>query len=401
MADIRKRQGTKGTTYQVRFPCKSTKSGYAFKTFNTLKEARAFREDSQSRDGFGASQNMSIPAAIDMWLEICGTEGRGGREPVTRYTHQNYEYLASIMKAYSWNGGLHELKTTDVVAFRSWLIGSQTRYLARKTLSCFQAVLNEMSIRGFIADNVASGITIKGASRYKEPIGIPSSKDIQALLSAADRLANSKNKQVAKSWERYRPMLYLAVDSGMRPQEYMAIAGANILKNGVQVERALERNGEISVPKTPASRRFIDISPDVLDMVRHYRDHLAPENIYDLVFPTDTGRWQTVENWRKLCFRAVCKEAGLMEVVEKEKRTYSRPKFKPYALRHFYASMLIEQRLNLKRIQTLMGHSSISTTFDVYGHLIERMEHEDNGMTGMLARRLQPNPCGNSVASET
>ncbi len=32
------------------------------------------------------------------------------------------------------------------------------------------------------------------------------------LLTAADRLANSKNPQVRRSWERYRPILYLAQD---------------------------------------------------------------------------------------------------------------------------------------------------------------------------------------------
>ena len=43
MADIRKRTGAKGTTYQVRYPTPGTKSGYAYATFSTLKEARAFR----------------------------------------------------------------------------------------------------------------------------------------------------------------------------------------------------------------------------------------------------------------------------------------------------------------------------------------------------------------------
>ena len=36
--------------------------------------------------------------------------------------------------------------------------------------------------------------------------------------------------------------------------------------------------------------------------------------------------------------------------------------------------MLIDQRVNLKRIQTLMGHRNIQTTLNVYGHLIERAE---------------------------
>jgi hypothetical protein len=38
MADIRKRKGAKGITYQVRYPSKATKSGYAYKTFLTLKQ---------------------------------------------------------------------------------------------------------------------------------------------------------------------------------------------------------------------------------------------------------------------------------------------------------------------------------------------------------------------------
>ena len=44
MADIRKRNGSKGITYQVRYPNKASKTGYAYKTFATLKEAREFRE---------------------------------------------------------------------------------------------------------------------------------------------------------------------------------------------------------------------------------------------------------------------------------------------------------------------------------------------------------------------
>lgn len=43
-------------------------------------------------------------------------------------------------------------------------------------------------------------------------------------------------------------------------------------------------------------------------------------------------------------------------------------------LRHFYASMLIDQRVNLKRIQTLMGHRNIQTVPNVYEHLIERVQ---------------------------
>ncbi|MGY4433955.1 site-specific recombinase XerD [Bradyrhizobium sp. F1.13.1] len=63
-----------------------------------------------------------------------------------------------------------------------------------------------------------------------------------------------------------------------------------------------------------------------------------------------------------------------METVEEDGRKAERPKYSPYELRHFYASMLIEHKTNLKRIQRLMGHEKIETTLNVYGHIIERVE---------------------------
>ena len=78
-----------------------------------------------------------------------------------------------------------------------------------------------------------------------------------------------------------------------------------------------------------------------------------------------------------------------------------KPKYKPYDLRHFFASVLIEQRCNLKRIQNLMGHADIQTTLNVYGHLIEKAESADEDRIGMLEMidTNTRNSCGKSVAS--
>ena len=69
-------------------------------------------------------------------------------------------------------------------------------------------------------------------------------------------------------------------------------------------------------------------------------------------------------------FNVACIEAGLVETVEEEGRIVHKPKYRPYDLRHFFASMLIEKKTNLKKIQTLMGHTNIETTLNVYGHLV-------------------------------
>lgn len=402
MSDIRKRVGRKGTTYQVRYPSKETKSGYAYASFDTLKEARAFREDAAARKracADGAVQ--TVAEGVQKWLDICEKEGRGGRDPVTAYTLKTYRYRAEIIKTYDWPKPLHELTAPDVVEFRSWLLMNHSRDQARKVLSYFHSMILEMVHRGAVPHDIASGVRVSCTSRYDEPVKIPTIAEVQALLLAAERLANSKNAQVQKTWERYRPMLYLAADSGMRPQEYLVVPRFNLMETGVKVDRALDAGGqEISVTKTQAGRRFIDLSPHTLDMVQHYADELAPASDYDLVFPTVNGRWQSSNNWRRRGFQAACHEAGLLERVEdKEGNVSEVPKYKPYDLRHFYASMLIDQRVSLKRIQKLMGHSDIQTTLNVYGHVIERAEEETSSDGGVLS--LIENSCGKSVALTT
>jgi len=401
MSDIRKRTGTKGTTYQVRYPSKAAKSGYAYATFATRKEALGFRENAAARKTSisTAPEIRTVAQGLQKWLDVCEKEGRDGRDPVTKYTLKHYEWRRDRILAYDWSKGLHELTAPDIVEFRSWLVRNHSRDVAGKLLSSFHSMILELVKRGVLAHDIVTGVSIRGGSRYDEPVAIPTEKEVHDLLAAADTLANSKNKQIQKSWERYRAMLYLAADSGMRPQEYIVVPDCNISDNGVKVDRALDR-GElhISVTKTPAGRRFIELSPGTLDMVRHYSKHHAVENDYGLVFPTSSGGWQSTDNWRKRGFYAACEEAGLMETVEEDGEKVEKPKYTPYALRHFYASMLIEQRTSLKRIQSLMGHEKIETTLNVYGHLIERVEAEAEKRTGLLAS-LGQKSCGKPVAS--
>jgi len=387
MSDIRKRTGAKGTTYQVRYPSNTTKSGHAYKTFDTLKEARAFREDASARKGSNplSSEIRTVAQGLDKWLDICKSEGRHGREPVTKFTLITYEYRSEIAKKYDWKKELHELVAPDIVEFRSWLLKNYSRDQSKKVLSSFHSMILEMITRGMLSHDVASGICINGSSRYTEPAVIPTIEDVKALLSAADRLSNSKNQQISSSWERYRPMMYLAADSGMRPQEYVVLSRASVKEDGVKVDRALEQGGyKISVTKTPAGRRFINLSQNTLDMINYYIENSSINNNHDLIFPTSTGHWQCIGNWRKNGFYNACYEAGLIKSVEIDGKLVEKPKYKPYDLRHFYASMLIEQRTNLKRIQKLMGHEDIQTTLNVYGHLIERAESAHEKHIGML-----------------
>jgi integrase len=59
-------------------------------------------------------------------------------------------------------------------------------------------------------------------------------------------------------------------------------------------------------------------------------------------------------------------------------------KYTFHALRHFYASLAIDTGMNPKRLQTLMGHSSITVTLDIYSHLFPS-EADDRAKIGSVA----------------
>ena len=65
-------------------------------------------------------------------------------------------------------------------------------------------------------------------------------------------------------------------------------------------------------------------------------------------------------------------------------------KYGLHALRHAAASLFIAHLgWTPKRVQTVMGHSSIQMTFDLYGHLFEDREGDREAM-----KRLEAASCG-------
>jgi site-specific recombinase XerD len=208
------------------------------------------------------------------------------------------------MRAYTWEAQLHELESADLVAFRSWLLNNCTRDQAKRTLSCFHSMLIEMVTQGALATDPATRITIQ-RSRYKEPVEIPSIAELQSILAAADRLANHKYKYISQPWERYRAMIYLASDSGLRPQEYLGLPTADLLERGIRVTQAVSRSNRIEVPKSPAARRYLPIGTDVLGMTRHYIERHQGPNLGGLVYPGEHGGHQQYGHFSKRCWRTL------------------------------------------------------------------------------------------------
>jgi integrase len=389
MADIRKRKGKKGTTYQVRYPSKSAATGYAFATFATLKEARAFTENLGSLKDRAGSMSLRVPDAVDRWLDICEKIGRDGRETVEAMTLKDYQRRARIIKDYSWTKKLHELEPADIVQFRSWLLENKSRDLARRTLSGFHSILIEMKQQGFMRDDPAAGITVRSGGRsedFDSEVEIPSDAEMRDILRAAETLRH-KNKQMEKVWGRFKPMLYLAAFSGMRPSEYRGLPWANLEKDRVHVRQRADNAGVIGPVKSKAGRRTIYLPCMVADMIFEWRA-ACPAGGTGLVFPTAEGNPITLSNFRRFAWIPVLREAGLTFEEKVDGRSVERTKYTPYALRHYFASKLFEKGKDLKFIQQTMGHAQIELTLNVYGHLIKDREETHKQTAEELALEL-------------
>jgi integrase len=121
-------------------------------------------------------------------------------------------------------------------------------------------------------------------------------------------------------------------------------------------------------PKSRTSKRSIPMAPIVLNVLGAWRDD-CPKGDLDLVFPNGKGKIENHSNIHNRVLVPLLVENG---IVDEE----GRPKFSFHALRHAAASLFIEQNWPPKKIQALLGHSSINMTMDVYGHLFESPEED-------------------------
>ena len=77
----------------------------------------------------------------------------------------------------------------------------------------------------------------------------------------------------------------------------------------------------------------------------------------DLVFTVPSGSMLRLPNWRRAVFLSARNRACIS------------PRFRIHDLRHTAASLMIQARYPPKMLQEILGHASITTTLDLYGHL--------------------------------
>jgi integrase len=198
----------------------------------------------------------------------------------------------------------------------------------------------------------------------------------------------------AAATARLYPLYLLALDSGMRQGELIALEWSDIdFEAGtVAVMRTAKTavGGGVRVKevKTKASRRRIRLARQTLDELRRWRLRTPGR----LVFPT-AGRGPTKGKGGYL------HKGNLRTVFLRVLRRGKLPAIRFHDLRHTSATLLLLKTKNVKAVSCRLGHEDIRVTLDTYVHYLPVMEEElVAAMEGMLSAADRREACQELIA---
>jgi integrase len=178
----------------------------------------------------------------------------------------------------------------------------------------------------------------------------------------------NKFLEAAKQTEYY-PIFYLALFTGMRRSEILALRWQDIdfVYSQIYISRSLHhlRDGSIIFrqPKTASSNRKIAVSQSVLSVLEEYHEkqeglHLLSGNPLtddSLVFCHEDGSPLLPDTITHAWIKLV-RKTGLRNI-------------RLHDARHSHASLMLKLGIHPKVVQERLGHSSIQVTLDTYSHL--------------------------------
>ena len=233
---------------------------------------------------------------------------------------------------------------------------------------------HELALIGVRSDDEIAHLTghsIKSVRFKRQELKLEVGRDIPTVLEI------KRMTDAAKS-DRTKALVLTMALTGLRASELRGLRWSDVdLKAAeLNVMQRADRYNDMGAPKSGSSVRSVPLAPEALAALKVWKLQ-CPAG--DLVFPTATGKPDHHKNMdRKL--KALMLAA---KVVDAE----GEPKYAAHAFRHFFASWCINSRsrggreLPPKEVQTLLGHSSIVMTLDIYGHLFPRGDDK-----GELAR---------------
>jgi integrase len=345
VATIRRRESGR---WQVIYRMGGRGSARRARTFATKGEAKAFAAAvlaDQARGTFvdPAEGRTPFREYAEEWY------ARARRRGVRASTLAQYRHALDhdVLPAFG-DKPLQAIRVTDLDVLAGAL---EARNLAPATVRqrCLVAL---MVLRSAVRDRLLS---VSPAETWALPAA---SRRALALLNR-----EQSARLIEMAGVRALGPISLGIGCGLRLGEVLGLRvdRVDFLRREVHVEAQLTPARVLDELKTEASRRVVPLPTWVAESLAAY---MASEPVGDeLLFVTKGGnRSHTPGPWSRPAFYAHLWKPAVA-------RAGLDPKLGFHALRHTYASTLIDAGQNARVVQARMGHASVTETFDTYGHL--------------------------------
>lgn len=272
-----------------------------------------------------------------------------------------------------------------------------------------QKLYNDMAKRGLKENTIKKVNTImrsmlqqavKNEMLLKNPcvsVDIPKTEKVEKqILSAEHQDEFLKFVRSSNRWKKYNTLFTVALGTGMRIGELLALNWSDIDYNEktIEINRTLLylQNKDtkkfeyvMQTPKTKTSKRKIPLLDSLAFLLKKHRKEqqelrmslgdkwqpLDKEGFRNLVFTTEFGRPFD----RNSINRAI--SSIVREMNKKREKGNEFPNFSPHCLRHTFATRCFENGIPPKVVQEYLGHTTIQMTMDLYTHVMKETKQEE------------------------
>lgn len=165
--------------------------------------------------------------------------------------------------------------------------------------------------------------------------------------------------------EGYYELFLLELGTGMRRGEILALKwdDLNFTTGELNIERQvyiLNGKPQITVPKTKTSIRTIILPQSLLNILKSYKQTVDSEWIFPS--PLDKNKTRNPSAVRKR-LKLILERSGCKNI-------------RFHDLRHTFATMALENGMDIKTLSATIGHISSATTLDIYSHITDTMQQQ-------------------------
>jgi integrase len=373
MASIRKREWTsRGIAHSAWVVDYFDQGGKRrLKTFKMKKAAEDWAVSALHEVKLGvhtpASTSITVAEAMERWIADCEANGLEYGTLLQRRQHLNLHVAPFIGRE-----KLSTLTMPRVHQFDAQLReAGRSLAMRRKVLTNLKTALTFAQGRGLSAQNVARGVKIRDDARSKPAklkagVDFPTKEEIRMLLDNAS--------------ERWRAFFVVAIFTGLRASELRGLRWADIdLDAGkLTVSQRADAWFKIGAPKSAAGKRDVPLVPMAINALRQWKS-ACPAGELGLAFPNNSGHVEGLPNIQRRIWDPLQVKCGLVDAE-------GRARYRFHSLRHAAASLFIAHLgWTPKRVQEVLGHASITMTFDRYGHMFADPEGDKAAMLKLEA----------------